>query len=1276
MSNCGCKGSSCGCCAGVEKLTPAQTANRPGLNSLNYRVGTHATFFETMQARLSAFSWENPVPETAGVFAHGNPLANLKTRSPNDPSIAMLDAAATMLDVLTFYQERIANEGYLRTAAERRSILELGRLVGYKMRPGVSASVYLAYTLDDNSIPIEIAAGALSQSVPAQNEMPQSFETSDKLQARKEWNNLKPRMTRPQKITSANSNIVETIYFEGTETGLKPNDPLLFTDNTIQRPILRRVKTVEPLFEEKKTKVTMQVSLTMLEFVGKIRQIITSYVTNFPSFCLAETDPLVKRGVDHLTDVIRLMDLRAPESKTFFCDGIRMIIDVKNSDDPRIKKWYGGYINDYLKLLHAVQFFDIVSGKLDELLSSKLLSDESKVPPETAEMILGVTELLRGGMNDFEKLGQILEPLWNGTIETIKSLRTIATFDALWRKFLTAFKEIDLSAQLKPILQDFENIEAIAELLASENTEAKSKLILKTAALSKVFTDKFKSVLESDESGAFQKSLKDIDGHDQTFNLFAGPMKGFAGLLKIFRSSTIYAILRRKAPANVPKDFKGVSINAIEESMDQAEKSQDPVTPRFISLVRPLSKSPSIQPANSASLGRRTAEAFGDSKDTIPQVIGSFNPDIRDLTYKGWAGASSASEAPAKIFALRKSASLFGATAPPRTKIQDDGSVIVEGDPFIVEFNANGLSKTHEDERSIYLDASYDSIPKTTWVVVDMSEVKASDLTNFEHYPPRGLVFAKSLGVSSSISRNTYGMSGKSTLIKLDRKWIDFKQQLNQPGPEEFSLIRRTVVHTQSEQLKLAEEPVLYDICGDTIELGALYDGLQSGRWLIVSGERTDIRDTTGIRASELVMLAGVDQKEAPGEKIRSVLKLANRLSYTYKRDTVIIYGNVVKATHGETRREVLGGGDATRSMQAFTLKQPPLTYVSAANSEGIESTLHVRVNDVEWKETDTFAVSKPQDRSFITKTDDDSNTTVIFGNGEKGARPPTGAENITAVYRNGIGKPGNVKAEQITLLMTKPIGLKEVINPIRASGGADKETRDQARRNVPIALLALDRLVSTVDYENFARTFAGIGKASAKKLSDGFRYVVHLTLAGVDDIPIDENSDLYRNLRAALAKNGDPRQAVRLKRRELKALIASVNVRIGPEYLWEKVEPVIRAAMLDTFSFERRELGQSVFLSEIISVIQRVKGVAYVDVDVLNSIEESDLSNAASLTTKLGELRTASAYPKPPYVKAELARDIRDAGGEVIILPAQLAFFLPDVPDTLILNKIEEVKK
>src|SRR5207248_164777 len=77
-----------------------------------------------------------------------------------------------------------------------------------------------------------------------------------------------------------------------------------------------------------------------------------------------------------------------------------------------------------------------------------------------------------------------------------------------------------------------------------------------------------------------------------------------------------------------------------------------------------------------------------------------------------------------------------------------------------------------------------------------------------------------------------------------------------------------------------------------------------------------------------------------PSSKVHTILTLANSLAYSYELTSVRIYGNVVKATHGETRNEVLGNGDASQALQQFTLKQPPLTFVPAPNPEGTISTL------------------------------------------------------------------------------------------------------------------------------------------------------------------------------------------------------------------------------------------------------------------------------------------------------------------------------------------------
>ena len=263
----------CGCCEGIEKLTPLATANRPGLGALRYRIGTHATFLETMLARLSnlCLGSEDDCKEGKGRY----PLQDLKTRERSDPAIALFDAWATVADVLTFYQELIANEGYLRTATERRSILELARLVGYELRHGVASSVYLAYTLEDNfNDEVIIPKGARSQSVPGPGELPQSFETSEDLKTRARWNNLKPRTTQPQQVTPPGHNLdssteapnIRTLYFQGTATNLKPNDPLLIDFGTQQ---LYRVQDVTPDTLAERTMVTAQPWLQIAVPTGK-----------------------------------------------------------------------------------------------------------------------------------------------------------------------------------------------------------------------------------------------------------------------------------------------------------------------------------------------------------------------------------------------------------------------------------------------------------------------------------------------------------------------------------------------------------------------------------------------------------------------------------------------------------------------------------------------------------------------------------------------------------------------------------------------------------------------------------------------------------------------------------------------------------------------------------------------------------------------------------------------------------------------------------------------
>ncbi len=242
----------CHCCAPQQ---PRDTIhNDPGLSALSWRIDTHPGFHQRMLANLPL--WRAPdSPADAP-----RPLAALTTRASDDPAVALVDAAACVAEVLCFYQERIANEGFLRTATERRSVLELARAVGYELRPGVAASVHLVYTVEDApGAPglCTIVAGSPVQSVPPQDKLPQVFETETELLARAEWNALRPRLTRPADlafVTVGGKPRLTLLYpagslpatTDGLHPGLAPGDlfrldPYLPVDATVDALEVSRV---------------------------------------------------------------------------------------------------------------------------------------------------------------------------------------------------------------------------------------------------------------------------------------------------------------------------------------------------------------------------------------------------------------------------------------------------------------------------------------------------------------------------------------------------------------------------------------------------------------------------------------------------------------------------------------------------------------------------------------------------------------------------------------------------------------------------------------------------------------------------------------------------------------------------------------------------------------------------------------------------------------------------------------------------------------------------
>src|SRR5204863_5804230 len=134
----------------------------------------------------------------------------------------------------------------------------------------------------------------------------------------------------------------------------------------------------------------------------------------------------------------------------------------------------------------------------------------------------------------------------------------------------------------------------------------------------------------------------------------------------------------------------------------------------------------------------------------------------------------------------------------------------------------------------------------------------------------------------------------------------------------------------------------------------------------------------------------------------------------------------------------------------------------------------------------------------------------------------PSGVNNVRAQYRQGLGHEGNVGADKLTQLMTRPPGLKSVSNPVRADGGTDPEPVDQARRTMPLGTRTLGRAVSLLDYEDFAMAFTGVAKAQAQVLQVQGIQTIAITVAGQDGVVLLPSNPVWSNLLSALKSSGD----------------------------------------------------------------------------------------------------------------------------------------------------------
>ena len=172
--------------ASQQPSFPVVISNPPGLGTISYRVGDYTSFREALLQNLPGET------ELQGWRP---------TDNSGDLALQLLEWWAYLADILTFYNERIANNSYLGTAVQPAaaqappgtpapgapapasstapglpdSTTLIAGVTGFRTKPGIAATGQLAVLINAQT-PVSLPANFAVQSKPGPGQQPQVFE--------------------------------------------------------------------------------------------------------------------------------------------------------------------------------------------------------------------------------------------------------------------------------------------------------------------------------------------------------------------------------------------------------------------------------------------------------------------------------------------------------------------------------------------------------------------------------------------------------------------------------------------------------------------------------------------------------------------------------------------------------------------------------------------------------------------------------------------------------------------------------------------------------------------------------------------------------------------------------------------------------------------------------------------------------------------------------------------------------------------------------------------
>lgn len=282
--------------------------------------------------------------------------------------------------------------------------------------------------------------------------------------------------------------------------------------------------------------------------------------------------------------------------------------------------------------------------------------------------------------------------------------------------------------------------------------------------------------------------------------------------------------------------------------------------------------------------------------------------------------------------------------------------------------------------------------------------------------------------------------------------------------------------------------------------------------------------------------------------------------------------------------------GTAISNISMFTI--PSSNFTNALYEHG---TMELTIDGVSWVLVDTFAHSKYYDRHFRVQVNSDRSVNIIFGDGNHGKKPALNSIIGGLSCYITMGSNGNIEAQAISR-SNFIINGDVAVNPEAAIGGNDYESIEELRDSIPRYVRTNGVAVTKEDFEDLALQVPGVGKAKMEYIC-GRKMNLYIFPSGSSSITKASYSlcgVVYNKIKPYMPIT----TLLSVQPIGTSDIILDISVVGKKSYKADDIRTHIQRALIDTYNASASEIGGSVRISDLYSLIDNIISVDYLKIN------------------------------------------------------------------------------